>query len=322
MRASAQQYFNQGISAATRKAYTTGLKKYSTFCSQTKLQPVPATEDTLILFVTHLAQQNLSYGTIQVYLSAVRYYHIANQEYSISTTSTTPRMTQVLKGIRKSQALVQTRRDRQPITFPIMQRLQSVFVKYPSTYFNTMIWAACCLAYFGLLRVSEFTTQSPDYINHSRDLLLADVALDSHTSPQMVRLTIKQSKTDQFRQGTYVYLGKTDHRVCPVMVLVQYLAKRGGKPGPLFMLPNNKALTRENFCAALNKAFQELEMSPCTFNTHSFRIGAATSAKQAGISDSLLKTLGRWRSNAYQKYIKPSPQDLAKLSKTLTTGTH
>ena len=108
-------------------------------------------------------------------------------------------MTQVLKGIRKSQTLVQTRRDRQPITFPIMLHLQSVFVKYPSSYFNAMIWAACCLAYFGLLRVSEFTTPSPDYTNPSRDLLLSDVALDSHTSPQMVRLTIKQSKMDQFR---------------------------------------------------------------------------------------------------------------------------
>ena len=78
LRASAQQYFNQGISAATRNAYTTGLKKYSTFCSQTKLQPVPATEDTLVLFITHVAQQNLSYGTIQVYLLAVRYNHITN----------------------------------------------------------------------------------------------------------------------------------------------------------------------------------------------------------------------------------------------------
>ena len=234
----------------------------------------------------------------------------------------TPRMTQVLKGIRKSQALVQTRRDRQPITFPIMQRLQPVFVKYPSSYFNAMIWAACCSAYFGLLRVSEFTTLSPDHTNPSRDLLLSDVALDSHTSPQMVRPTIKQSKTDQFRQGTYMYLGKTDHRICPVMALVQYLAKRGDKPGPLFMLPNNKSLTRKTFCAALNKAFQELEMNPRTYNTHRFRIGAATSAKQAGISDSLLKTLGRWRSNAYQKYVRPSPQDLAKLSKTLTTGIH
>ena len=69
--AAAQAYFNLGISAATKKAYTAGLQKYSTFCKEFHLQPIPAQEDTLQLFVTHLAQQRLSYETIKVYLAAV-----------------------------------------------------------------------------------------------------------------------------------------------------------------------------------------------------------------------------------------------------------
>ena len=46
-----------------------------------------------------------------------------------------------------------------------------------------MIWAACCLACFGLLRVSEFTTPSPDRFDPTTALLLSDVALDNRKSP-------------------------------------------------------------------------------------------------------------------------------------------
>ena len=44
-------------------------------------------------------------------------------------------------------------------------------------------------------------------------------------------------------------------------------------------------------------------MDHCQFNTHSFRNGAATSAKYAGVSDSHLKAFGRWRSDAYLKCL-------------------
>jgi len=63
--AAARTYFNLGISAATKRAYTTSLRKYTTFCSQTKQQAIPASEEMLLLFATHLAQQGLSHSTIQ-----------------------------------------------------------------------------------------------------------------------------------------------------------------------------------------------------------------------------------------------------------------
>ena len=63
-----------------------------------------------------------------------------------------------------------------------------------------------------------------------------------------------------------------------------------------------------------------MHMDKGNFNTHSFRIGAATSAIDAGISDAQVKMLGRWRSNAYQLYTKTPPSELAKLSKKLAAG--
>ena len=54
---------------------------------------------------------------------------------------------------------------------------------------------------------------------------------------------------------------------------------------------------------------------------HSFKIGAATSARQAGIADMHIKKLGQWKSDAYQHYISILLQQLANLSKLLLSKT-
>jgi len=106
-----------GISTATKKTYRSGLQKYVTFCSQINQPPIPVSEDTLLLFLTHLSQQNVSYATNQVYLSAVRYRSITTTESETSDTLITPQLRYVLKGIRKTCALTWQPRERLPITF-------------------------------------------------------------------------------------------------------------------------------------------------------------------------------------------------------------
>ena len=50
---------------------------------------------------------------------------------------------------------------------------------------------------------------------------LSDIALDSKHIPSVIQVTIKQSKTDPFRQGVQLCLGKTDKEICPVNAIRQ-----------------------------------------------------------------------------------------------------
>ena len=118
--ARAEAYFHQGVSPATKKAYRTGLRKFNSFCTQARRKAIPASENTLLLFSTYLASQNLSSSTIQVYLSAVRNAHVAKGQYNQFKSQLTPRLYQVIKGIQKTQCITKSPKTRQPITFKIL----------------------------------------------------------------------------------------------------------------------------------------------------------------------------------------------------------
>ena len=50
---------------------------------------------------------------------------------------------------------------------------------------------------------------------------------------------------------------------------------------------------------------------------HSFRIGAATTAAACGVPAEVIKTLGRWKSQAYQLYARLPTDQLLSISKKL-----
>ena len=275
------------------------------------------TENTILLFITSLAQSKLAQSTIKAYLSAVRSLHIQSGLLHKFSSQLSPRVEMILRGIKKEQSEGQSPRIRLPITIEIMYKIQQLLQGQSNDYYNSMIWAACCIAFFGFLRCSEFTTHSQQEYDPHVHLQYKDVAVDCRNNPNMVRVQIKQLKTDPFWQGVTLSLGKTGCTVCPVTGILPYLTARGSHPGPLFITKNGTYMTRQAFQSSVSALLTRIGLPQKHFNTHSFRIGAAISAKAAHISDVHIQTLGRWRSSAYQAYIKTPPADIAAFSKTL-----
>ena len=211
-------------------------------------------------------------------------------------------------------------RTRLPITISIMRQLKTVWMTANPAADHIMLWAAACTGFFGFLRAGEFTVPSPSEYDSDVHLNLSDMAIDDHRLPSMIRLCIKQSKTDPFRQGIHVFLGKTEAAVCPVQAIIRYIGVRRSDPGPLFIRSSGVPLTRTFLVSELKVALRSLKVDESLYNGHSFRIGAATTAAQQGLQDSLIQTLGRWRSEAYKIYIKLPREQLAAVSRTLARG--
>ena len=179
----------------------------------------------------------------------------------------------------------------------------------------------CCLCYFGFLRVGEMTAPSDVAFNPRDHLCIADIAIDNKKNPTLLRVSIKQSKTDPFRKGVALFLGKTASDLCPVSAMVSYLQKRGTAAGPLFQFEDGRLLTRERLVEALRAGLKEAGIDDSKYCSHSFRIGAATAAARAGIEDSVIKTLGRWESVAYLQYVKIPRAKLADYTRKLASAT-
>ena len=91
------------------------------------------------------------------------------------------------------------------------------------------------------------TTPDDGNYDPSTHLSVDDIALDHPCRPTHIRVTIKQSKTDPFRKGVNLFVGRTDGDLCPVGALLNYLACRSTRPGPLFILSDGHPLTQKKF---------------------------------------------------------------------------
>lgn len=126
-------------------------------------------------------------------------------------------------------------------------------------------------------------------------LSYGDITFNSQTQPTVAQVNIKASKTDPFRAGVMIYLGRTNCELCPVTALIAYYTIRGTEAGPFFQFRDGSPLSREKMVEKLRQSLTEAGVDPTKFARHSFRIGAASTARANGVQDSMIQTLGWWR---------------------------
>ena len=140
---------------------------------------------------------SLVHLSLRSYLSAVRFLHIVNGHSDPLAGKL--QLSQLLKGVQRKKSWW--------TTLDIGQYIQ-VRNHELTSYNNRLLWAVCCLGFFGFLRSREFTSTS-DTFDPTWNLSIDDVAVDSTSDPTMVQIQIKGSKTDRLHRGTTIVLGWT-----------------------------------------------------------------------------------------------------------------
>ena len=109
---------------------------------------------------------------------------------------------------------------------------------------------------------------------------------------------------DLFAVGTRACIGATNQSVCPVTALSGYLAIRLKRSGPLFIFHDGSTLSRERLVSSLRQVLSDVGASTAQCSGYSFCIGAATTATELGVPDSLIKKMVIWKSSLFIHYIR------------------
>lgn len=299
----ARRLISSAHASNSRRSYATAVDRYLKFCNQFQLSPHQLDQQTILRFIAYLAQQQLMARTIKVYLAGIRAWLIVQGAPAPQIYTEAVKL--ALKSLDRRQP---SPSQVAPITKDI---LMAIMISLPPTYDNFMYFTAMVVAYFACMRAAEYcydpTVCAP--------LLTSAV---SFTQGQIPYFTLSVPSSKNMAHGYKVVVGCTGSYVCAVCTLSHYLTLRPREPfSLLFQTADRRPLTYKLLSQFIKAVILKLGMDARTYTPHSIRAGAATDAAQAGLPTEAIKNLGRWRSDAYVQYLRPTANHLASLSAQL-----
>ena len=250
-------------------------------------------EHNLLNYLAFRQSRGVSVSSLRVSVQALRHRHILSSlDVSVFASH---KVRLLLQGALRSECSGGKAKTRNGITVDQLRRVAAHLRGTGDEFETALMWSALTLAYHGLLRVSEYTSTAP-----AEQLTLDRI----HFSANSATVDLPFTKTCQYGQGTKVTVARTNTFTCPVAALETYLRSRRMTPGVAFTHRTGHPLKAAEVNSLLCVALSGLGIS-----SHSLRIGGATTASKRGVTDQALRAAGRWKSTAYQKYVRFDDDD-------------
>lgn len=189
--------------------------------------------------------------------------------------------------------------SRLPITFNILSNLvKQLKFSVLDPDIRAMLKSLFLVAYYAFMRLGELVPKSKSEAD--KVVQVTDISFDSEKS---MIITLRHHKTNDSPTSLHLYATDTGE-TCPVQATKTYLSKFSHKKGPLFQFKSGSTLSYYFVTNMLSHTLTLCGLNSNRYKGHSFRIGAATDAAARGLSDATIQKLGRWKSNAFQRYIR------------------
>jgi hypothetical protein len=244
--------------------------------------------------------------TVRTYLAAIRAWHIAQHWPPPLSDDDHAAINWSLRGLRNIQGEKRKCPPRPPVTPRMLMALRNTLDLTDS--FDACIWAAATCAFFGLMRFGELSVRSQAAFSPQLHLAREHALFDhDKAGSARVKLLLPRAKTSEPGKPQEIVIVDQSGPLSPIEALRNHAAVNPASArDPLFSWYDRKGqirpLTRKPAIDRINSILAAWGWG--TSFGHSFRIGGASFLLAQGVSPEIVRLQGRWRSLAYETYIR------------------
>lgn len=277
----------QARAANTRRAYASDWRDFARWCAEKNLDPLPAADQTVVLYLTERAQR-LKLATLVRRLAAIGQAHrLSGFESPLEREP----VRLMVKGLRRKLGV--RPEPKRPL---LVEDLHAMVAQLPDEKIGARDRALLLIGFLGAFRRSE---------------LVGIEVSDVEITPKGLIIQLGRSKTDPEGQGRKVGIPRQSSGICPAEALERWLAVSGIRQGPIFRPVDRhgnlgaRALSGQAVALIVKRWAQAAGLDARQVAGHSLRAGLATAAAIAGKSErAIMQQTGHRSVSMLRRYIR------------------
>jgi hypothetical protein len=297
---------------STRASYATGLLTYHVFCDEKGIDEVaraPASTDLIISFIS-AAAGSLAGSTINNYVCGIRTWHIIHHvKWDIDHLA----VDTALRAATVSAPLKSSKPPRQPATVDYLCAVLSHLDK--NNPVDAAIAACLTTTFWSVSRLGEFTVPTLRAFTGTLYTTMGDTDLDQDRNEYQVRkFRLPYTKSSR-EQGESTSWARQTGPADPWQAFENHRRVNDPPPGAhvfAYKTARKKILTplTKRKVAERVKSITTTHNLP-SFEGHGLRIGGTLEYLLRGIPFDVVRSMGRWQSDAFEVYLRKHAQILA-----------